>query len=196
MVCVVLTSTPRFVCHFQSLYICGNRLKGFTFPLPILIFLSYKLCIEICKFYSNGRFKIPNGSIAFKNGWKCDNSRVVVKDKKEALKTFSDQFYWKAVKQGDRKRPISKELLLGNKNEDLKTCAIQFFFLTIFVRYFAVGDSLQQQQPVWPDWAIYWTLGNFLKPLAIISLPKSPTFLGNFCKGVNIYNFSSEIIFG
>ena len=62
----------------------------------------------------------------------------------------------------------------------------------------------QQQQwwwrrwslPVWPDWAIYWTMGHFLKPLAAINLPKSPTFLGNFCKGVKIFHFSSEIIFG
>ena len=29
---------------------------------------------------------------------------------------------------------------------------------------------------VWPDWAIFWTLGKFLKPLATINLPKSPTF--------------------
>ena len=49
--------------------------------------------------------------------------------------------------------------------------------------------------PVWPDLAIYTTLGKFLKPLATIKLPKSPTFLGNFCKGVKIYYFSSEIIF-
>ena len=49
---------------------------------------------------------------------------------------------------------------------------------------------------VWPDLAIFWTLGNFLKHLATINLPKSPTFLGNFCKGVKIYHFSSEIIFG
>ena len=27
-------------------------------------------------------------------------------------------------------------------------------------------------------------------------MPKSPTFLGNFCKALKIYNFSSEIIFG
>ena len=27
-------------------------------------------------------------------------------------------------------------------------------------------------------------------------MPKSPTFLGNFCKGVKIFNFSSEINFG
>ena len=47
--------------------------------------------------------------------------------------------------------------------------------------------------PVWPDWAIYWTLGNFLKPLATINLPK---FLGNFCIGVKSYHFSCEIIFG
>ena len=43
---------------------------------------------------------------------------------------------------------------------------------------------------------IYWTLGKFLKPLATINLSKSPTFLGNFCKGVKIYHFSIEIIFG
>ena len=41
----------------------------------------------------------------------------------------------------------------------------------------------------------FWTFG-FLKPLATINLPKSLTFLGIFCKGVKIYNFSSEIIFG
>ena len=51
-------------------------------------------------------------------------------------------------------------------------------------------------QPVWPDWTIYWTLGNFSKPLATINLPKSLTFLGNFCKRVKIYHFTSEIIFG
>ena len=31
---------------------------------------------------------------------------------------------------------------------------------------------------------------------ATINLFKSPTFLGNFCKGVKIYHFYSEIIFG
>ena len=51
-------------------------------------------------------------------------------------------------------------------------------------------------ESVWPDWAIYWTLDNFLKPMAAINLSKSPTFLGNFCKGVKIYHCSSEIIFG
>ena len=50
--------------------------------------------------------------------------------------------------------------------------------------------------PVWPDLAIYWTLGNFFKPLAQNNLPKSPTFLGNLCKGVKIYHFSGEIVFG
>ena len=49
---------------------------------------------------------------------------------------------------------------------------------------------------VWPDWAIYWTLGKFIKSLAPIHLPKSPTLFGNFCKGVKIIHFSSEIIFG
>ena len=38
--------------------------------------------------------------------------------------------------------------------------------------------------------------GPFLKALATKNLPKSPTFLGNFCKGVKIYHFSSVIILG
>ena len=59
------------------------------------------------------------------------------------------------------------------------------------VQFWVVGFHL-----VWPDWAIYWTLDDFVKPLATINLPKYPTFLGNICKGVKIYHFSSEIIFG
>ena len=38
--------------------------------------------------------------------------------------------------------------------------------------------------------------GQLLKPLATINFPKSLTFLGNFCKGVKIYHFSSEIVLG
>ena len=49
---------------------------------------------------------------------------------------------------------------------------------------------------MWPDWAIYWTLGNFLKPLTTINLSKSTTFFGIFCKGVKIFNFFSKIILG
>ena len=47
---------------------------------------------------------------------------------------------------------------------------------------------------VWPDWAIYWTLGYFLEPLATINLLKSPTFLGNFYKVVKIYEFWATFI--
>ena len=32
---------------------------------------------------------------------------------------------------------------------------------------------------MWPDWAIYCTLGNFSKPTATIIFPKLPTFLGS-----------------
>ena len=49
---------------------------------------------------------------------------------------------------------------------------------------------------VWPDWVIYCTLSHFLKPWATINFPESPSFLGNFSKGVKIFNFTSEIIFG
>ena len=58
------------------------------------------------------------------------------------------------------------------------------------------GDVKCCRQTVWPDLAIILTLGKFIKPLAKIKLPKSLKFLGNFCKGFKIDNFSSEIIFG
>ena len=38
--------------------------------------------------------------------------------------------------------------------------------------------------------------GQLFNYLATIDLPKSPTFLGNFCKGDKIIHFSNEIIFG
>ena len=49
---------------------------------------------------------------------------------------------------------------------------------------------------VWPDWSIYCTSCKFSEPLAAIIMPKLFTFLGNFCKGVKIFHFASEIIFG
>ena len=36
--------------------------------------------------------------------------------------------------------------------------------------------SVAASLPVWPDWAIYGTLGNFSKPLETINWPKSLTF--------------------
>ena len=46
--------------------------------------------------------------------------------------------------------------------------------------YLTAVTATYTKQAVWPDWAIYWTLGNFSKSVATISLHKSPTFLGNF----------------
>ena len=72
------------------------------------------------------------------------------------------------------------------------------FLLSLF--YCIISPSpcqpLCHSLSVWPDWAIYLTLGNFLKPLATINLSKSPTFLGNFCMCLKIYYFSSESILG
>ena len=72
-------------------------------------------------------------------------------------------------------------------------------FISIGKVYFSVTLAMltfMKWGAVRPDRAIYWTLGNFLKPLATINLPKFPTFLGDFFKVVKIYHFSSKIIFG
>ena len=52
------------------------------------------------------------------------------------------------------------------------------------------------QSAVWPDWDIYFTLGNLSKPRATIILPKCKQILGNFCKIVKIFHFTREILFG
>ena len=62
-------------------------------------------------------------------------------------------------------------------------------FLVLELRALIIGTTYATNSgllSVWPDWAIYWTFGKFLKPLATINLPKSPKLLGNFCKGVKI----------
>ena len=43
---------------------------------------------------------------------------------------------------------------------------------------------------------IFCFLGKHSKPVATIILRKSLTLLGNYCKGVKLIHFSSEIIFG
>ena len=42
------------------------------------------------------------------------------------------------------------------------------------------AEQMLLNQPVWPDWVIYWNLGNFLKPLATINLPKYPHIIRHF----------------
>ena len=69
------------------------------------------------------------------------------------------------------------------------------FSLSLFSWYPSLSISLIYILVlVWPDWAIYWTLGNFSKPVATISLPKSHTFSGNFCKGAKIFIFWATLI--
>ena len=78
-----------------------------------------------------------------------------------------------------------------------------FFFIlnsTEFIEYKKIFTRFEKistnKGSVWLDWAINWTLGKHSKPVATIILPKSLTFLGNFCKVVKIIHFSCEIILG
>ena len=56
------------------------------------------------------------------------------------------------------------------------------YFVSIFASVTRLGDL--------PDF------GQLFKAFLNNYLPKSPTFLGNFYKGVKIFHFSGEIIFG
>ena len=69
-------------------------------------------------------------------------------------------------------------------------CVPRYFVATYASESDKIGDQCVQITQFIGLWA------NFLKPCATINLPKSPTFFGIFCKGVKIYHFSSEIIFG
>ena len=100
-------------------------------------------------------------------------------DKVIWLNGFSSDFRFKNVPFRKFSQLIKQFWLWDSNRVEL----IQRQFITCY--------SFQQSesQPAWPDWAIYWTLGNFLKPLSTINLHKSPTFLGNFCKGVQNLSF-------
>ena len=80
--------------------------------------------------------------------------------------------------------------------DDLGQCFAFSSFMSFFGTLLFLQNNNKKAQPVRPDWANYWTWSNHSKPLATINLPKSPTLLGNLCKGVKIYHFSIEIIFG
>ena len=69
-------------------------------------------------------------------------------------------------------------MLANNKNLELLCILIEVAHAGSVTR---LGDLLD--------------FGQVFKALGKINLAKSPTFLGNFCKGVKIYHFSSEIIF-
>ena len=58
------------------------------------------------------------------------------------------------------------------------------------------GRKLVLQQPVCPDLAIFCFLGKHAKPVATIILPKSPSLLGNFCKGVKFFHFLVKSFLG
>ena len=65
---------------------------------------------------------------------------------------------------------LKSALSLQNKSVKSNMCKLPYALLM----HFGVRQS------VWPDCAIYCTLGNFSKPVATIIMPKSPTFLVNF----------------
>ena len=82
------------------------------------------------------------------------------------------------------------------KKEKCESHQSQFFsfFLCPFLTFSNYEKCIPR--PVWPDWAIYWTLGNFSKPLATIVLSKSQTFLSNFWKGSKLYHFLLKYFLG
>ena len=89
---------------------------------------------------------------------------------------------------------------INHEDDDLKRAARWCRTAAIILNDKEEEEELKQAPPlrpletVWPDWAIYWTLGKFLKPLATTNLPKSPTVLSNFWKGVKIYHFWATFI--
>ena len=70
------------------------------------------------------------------------------------------------------------------------------FDFLLFAFFRGPTTGWHRLKAVWPDWAIYCTLGNFSKPMVTIILPKLPIFLAIFCKGFKIFHFSSEFILG
>ena len=87
--------------------------------------------------------------------------------------------------------------LLSYSYTFLRNYNLTYAFLTTFLlKIVHCFLSYLIHKSVWPDWTIYWTLSHFLKPIAKINLPKSPAFLGNFCKGVKNLPFLGKSFLG
>ena len=90
-----------------------------------------------------------------------------------------DSLYWEWLKSRELNQPWCWKFMSSQKSKP--------------------QTSLQRHSnsgALWPELAIFCTLGNFLKPWETINLPKSPTFLDNFCKGVKIFNFLVKSFLG
>ena len=87
--------------------------------------------------------------------------------------------------------------ILGNFCAILKTSLFMYKLLWLLFEqlWWKLGTSKFGQCDQIGQFIELWRT-NFLKPFATLNLSKSPTFLGNFCKGVKIYHFSCKIIFG
>ena len=60
-----------------------------------------------------------------------------------------------------------------------------------------IGIKMQTNSAsVWPDWAIYILWATFQSPWQQLFCPNRQHILGNFYKGVKIFHFTREILFG
>ena len=58
-------------------------------------------------------------------------------------------------------------------HSDRRTHSTLLYLLSLYL-------GITASHAVWPNWAIYWTLSNFSKPLATINLPKISYILRQF----------------
>ena len=146
--------------------------------------------------WSNSLFKWQLGRSGY-------SAPPVRKRSMETLFCGSKTQGWRVVRlQKDWRQIVAsakdpRQIIESSSSEWEKVIEIDLYFFKQLNLYERWGKKKKRLlQPVWPELAIFCTLGSFLKPFATINLPKSPTFLGNFCKGAKIIHFSNEIIFG
>ena len=76
--------------------------------------------------------------------------------------------------------PLYVNLSSNNWNKNCSICTALLIHIFHWLGSFFFDVCNGHSAPVWPDLAIFWTLGNFLKPLAAINLLKSPNILRQF----------------
>ena len=121
-----------------------NQLFQFT------ISLFYKLVVSVDLLPDNGLFILPKSVLSIaKSHLKILLIRVSI---------YLKFFHWKVflgmletVLSYPLRNTLGRRLPIKNK----------YFKICFWGKHTSNGA-----QPVWPDWAIYWTLGNFLKPFS------------------------------
>ena len=155
-----LSNKPLGYCLFENLYIL-------TFWKTFSLFMN-KESTKNLQFFKKSFFSLPE----------CETLK---QESTSLLANHCVSYLLQQQQQQQQMRRTSERWIahpnkiLAANEEEVLYLKLSFEALMYLQPTYLPGKT-SLSHSVWPDWAIYWTLGNLFKPLATIKLFKSPTF--------------------